>query len=369
VKLLVLAQTPPPLHGQSVMVQVLVQQLGNRPGLSLCHVNFQLSRDHADIGRWRSGKILRTIGLAGRAVVVGQREGCDTLYYVPSPPGKRGALYRDWLAMALCRPFFRRLVLHWQAAGLAEWLERDAHRIEQMLTRWFLGRADLSVVVSDRLRADGDYLHARTVAVVPNGVGDPGPPIPRREPSRDFQALFLGLCSEEKGLFVAADAVVAANARNGAGDDAPRFRLVAAGPFPDAAVENRFRELARRHPRALAHAGFVGPTEKRELFAASQCLIFPTQYPAEALPLVVLEALAADLPVLASRWRALPDVVTPECGTLVAPGHTDGFTDALLALDRERPPAGHRRARYLAHYTTHHFLERFAAALVGLRDR
>ena len=43
-------------------------------------------------------------------------------YYVPAP-GKRVALYRDWLVMLLCRPFFKNIILHWHAAGLAKWLE------------------------------------------------------------------------------------------------------------------------------------------------------------------------------------------------------------------------------------------------------
>ena len=59
-KLLVLAQTPPPLHGQSQMVRTLVDGLPAH-GLPLHHVNLRLSRDHADIGRWRPGKLLAVL--------------------------------------------------------------------------------------------------------------------------------------------------------------------------------------------------------------------------------------------------------------------------------------------------------------------
>ena len=33
-------------------------------------------------------------------------------------PGKRAALYRDWVVMVLCRPFFRQVIHHWHAVGL-----------------------------------------------------------------------------------------------------------------------------------------------------------------------------------------------------------------------------------------------------------
>ena len=37
-------------------------------------------------------------------------------YYVPAP-GKRVALYRDWLVMFICRPFFSGVILHWHAVA------------------------------------------------------------------------------------------------------------------------------------------------------------------------------------------------------------------------------------------------------------
>ena len=104
-KLLVLAQTPPPLHGQSLMVRTLVEALPAH-GVAVHHVNLRLSRDAADIGRWRPAKLWATLAGAFQAIAARFRHGCDTLYYVPAP-GKRGALYRDWLVMLLCRTFFK----------------------------------------------------------------------------------------------------------------------------------------------------------------------------------------------------------------------------------------------------------------------
>ena len=365
VKLLVLAQTPPPLHGQSVMVRAMLDALGGRPDFALHHVDFRLSRDNADIGRWRPGKIRQTIACAWRAVAEGRRHECDTLYYVPTPPGKRGALYRDWIVMAICRPFFRRIVLHWHAAGLGAWLETEAFGIERGMTRLLLGRADLAIVLSPSLRHDADYFRARRVAVVPNGVIDPGPPAKLIPGLGPCQALFLGLCCEEKGLFAAAAAIVAANERTGAPADHPRFTLVAAGPFPNEKEAARFRALTQAHPTMLRHVGFAGEPEKKILFVESRCLIFPTRYAAEALPLVVLEALAHDLPIVATRWRSLPDIVPPECGKLVAPGDGTALTDALIALHASPPQPGHCRDHFLRNFTLPHHLAALEAALRG----
>lgn len=362
-KLLVLAHTPPPLHGQSIMVQALLAGLPAR-GIPVHHVNFRLSTDSADIGRWRFGKIIATVRIAVRAIRARFAQGCDTLYYIPAPPGKRGALYRDWVVMALCRPFFPRLVLHWHAAGLGGWLATDATALERGLTRWLLGRAELALVLAETLRNDPEALAARSIQVVPNGIADPGES-PGPPPDGTRQVLFLGLGSEEKGLFATAEAVIEANRRTRRTGKPPAFSLVAAGAFDDFDQASRYADLCREHPQVLHHAGMVDDAGKRRLFAASQVLCLPTRYAAEGMPLVALEALAHDRPIIATQWRALPEIVTPEVGTLIAPGDEEALVTALLKLRHEQPAAGACRARFLAHFTLERHLDRLAAALIG----
>jgi glycosyltransferase involved in cell wall biosynthesis len=348
-KLLVLAQTPPPLHGQSAMVQAMVEGLPAR-GIALHHVNLRLSRDAADIGRWRPAKIFATLACALRAIAARFRRRCDTLYYVPAPPGKRGALYRDWLLLALCRPFFPRLILHWHAVGLGEWLEREANAAERAITRALLGRADLAIVLAEPLRDDAGRLQPRRVAVVPNGIPDPGAPTPAPA-GPPFHALFLAAGSEEKGLFLAAEAVIEANREHADDDATPAFVLTAAGPFTDAATAARWRQLAEKHPGVLRHAGVAGEAEKRRLFAQSHALLFPTHYAAEGLPLVAIEALAHDRPVIATEWRGLPAIVSGEVGILVPPREVQVLAAALRHLRAAPPRAGVCRDRFLRHFT------------------
>jgi glycosyltransferase involved in cell wall biosynthesis len=356
-KLLVLAQTPPPLHGQSLMVATLVAGLPAH-GVEVHHVNLRLSRDIADIGRWHAGKMLAVLDACLSAIVLRFRHGCDTLYYIPAP-GKRGALYRDWVVLLLCRPFFRRLVLHWHASGLADWLVRHATAPERAITRRLLGGADLSVVLGAGLQADARAFAPHTIAIVPNGIADPGggerPAPPAAAP---WQVLFLGLCSEEKGLFAAAAAVLAANRLSAA----PAFVLTAAGSFPDPASARRFAELCAANPATLRYAGPVSGAAKDRLLRTSHCLCLPSRYPAEGQPLVLLEAMAHDLPIVASRWRAIPDTV-PAAALLVEPGDDAALAAALVQLRRHPPAPGIFRRHYLEHYTVPAHLATLAAAL------
>lgn len=354
-KLLVLAQTPPPLHGQSLMVQTAVDGLPQH-GIEVHHVNLRLSRSHADIGGWRPGKILAVLDACFHAVVARFTEGCDTLYYVPAP-AKRGALYRDWIVMALCRPFFRRLVLHFHNGGLGEWIKKKLTTPERALTRLLLGRADLAIVLTRSLRADADALDARTVAVVANGIALPAPVA--RRPVSPAEVLFLGLLSEEKGAPALARAVLTLRRRG------QNVVAVLAGSLtPEAEVE--LASLRAQDPESFRYEGFVAPARKNELLSRCACLALPTRYAHEAQPLVVLEALAAGVPVVATAWRGIPETL-PQGAATVPVGDHEALVAALEGvLARPIPPEPLRR-HFELHFTRECHLSALATTLGNLR--
>ncbi|HTL72497.1 MAG TPA: hypothetical protein VL863_04270, partial [bacterium] len=185
-KLLVFAHTPPPHHGQSYMVQLMLEGFGgdarrprltpeaNRFGIECYHVNARFSRGLSDIGEFQGTKMLLVLWFCAQALWLRFRYGVKNLYYVPAP-GKRVALYRDWLVMLICRPFFQRVILHWHAAGLAKWLETETTIGSRAATYRLFKPVDLSLVLSRYNFADAQKLLSRQIAVVNNGIPDPCP--------------------------------------------------------------------------------------------------------------------------------------------------------------------------------------------------
>ena len=362
-QLLVFAHTPPPIHGQSLMVQTLVEGLPSIiTPLRVFHVNPRLSRDSSDVGRWRLGKFFALVAACGRALRLRARHGRTIFYYVPAP-ARRGALYRDWLVMLLCRPFFGALVLHWHAVGLGEWLVRRATPPERWLTRALLGRATLSIALAPELIADAQLLSPRRIAIVPNGVADPGAPTPRdRAVTTPFEILFLGLGSREKGLFDTLTAVEIALAREPGG-----FRLTVAGGFASAADNRAFLARAKTlGADVVQHIGFADEARKRALFASADVFCFPTSHPYEGQPLALIEALAHDVPIITTRWRAIPGMLPTTHVWFVDPARPDQIAEALLAARRSERPHGKLREHYLAHFTRERHLEELATALLSL---
>lgn len=385
-QLLIFAHPPPPVHGQSVMVKMLLDRLPQRPGFIVRCVDARLSRDSADIGRWRPGKVFALLAACFRAWNLRRRHGPAFLYYIPAP-GKRGALYRDFLVMLLCRPFCSGLILHWHAVGLGAWLATRANFLERAFARRLLGDATLALVLAPALAADARALNPRRLEIVPNAIDDPAsekmssgglastpsavagprtvnPTSPASSRPPRCRLLFLGLCSREKGVFdlLAAFALLAARQPG-------VFHLTLAGSFANAADETAFRaQLAALPPGAADYIGFADEARKRALFAATDVFCFPTHYPHEGQPLTLIEALAHDIRIVTTRWRAIPEMLPATHVWFATPGQPESIADALTAAAAASPPHGALRRHYLAHFTPDHHVDALVAALRPLRS-
>jgi glycosyltransferase involved in cell wall biosynthesis len=84
---------------------------------------------------------------------------------------------------------------------------------------------------------------------------------------------------------------------------------------------------------------FVGYRPAREAFAMGRVLVFPSR--AESLPYVMLEAVAAAVPVIATNVGGIPEIFGPHAGHLVPPDDVEALAGAIrAALD---DPAQNKR--------------------------
>ena len=383
-KLLVFAHVPPPLHGQSQMVKYLVDGFRADPslGIEVFHVDARLSDDLGDVGSARGGKLPRLLGYCARAIWFRVRHGADTLYYVPTPP-KRTPLYRDWIVMALLRPWFRKVVFHWHGVGLGSWLETDARPWERWVTQRLLGGVALSIVLSRFSQTDAEKLHPRAVAIVGNGVADPcadflatlashrAHRLARRSSAGgDIEVLFMALCTRDKGVFDAVETVTIANRL--AADVTPplRFHLVVAGTFPDPVLQEVFsqRIACADAVGRVRQVGFLSGAAKADAFRSADVFLFPSYYATEGQPLGVAEAMAYGLPVVTTLWRAIPEMLPSGRSGIVEPRRPDLAAVALLKVARSEDGLRYREA-FEGRFQLSVHLASLAGALKTLAER
>jgi glycosyltransferase involved in cell wall biosynthesis len=367
------------------MVAQLLEELRTHPA-EVCafHVDSRLSDRLEDVGRPGAGKMWRLVSYCCQAIRLRLRHGPMVFYYVPAP-AKRGALLRDWLVMALCRPFFRdRLVLHWHAVGLGEWLHHRAGTPTARISRWLLGAADLSLVLAETVAADAGFLLPMQTRVLPNGIPDPCPDfettvLPARVARRadrqgTLRVLFLAHCTAEKGLYDALEGVFGAQRMLRSAGSTLRLALTVAGQFLSPEDGPAFRAAVARlaagwtaadPPPAVTCVGFVSGEAKDQLLRENDCLCFPTYYPNEVMPVSLIEALAYGLPIVATRWRAIPEMlggVSSSGCFLVDTCQPPQLAAALCAASQTEAFAS-LRAHFLALYRREVFGRRFRALL------
>ena len=170
--------------------------------------------------------------------------------------------------------------------------------------------------------------------------------------------LAVGRLSREKGH---AD-LVAALEHLQASEPELSFRLVVVGEGPEReAVEREARE--RGVSERLIFAGHV--SDVRPFYALADVLALPSH--SEGSPNVLLEAMAAGLPVAASSVGGVPEIVSDgESALLVAPHDPRAMGSALARLLKDeglaRRLASNARSLVAAHYTP----DAYARSLVGL---
>jgi glycosyltransferase involved in cell wall biosynthesis len=162
--------------------------------------------------------------------------------------------------------------------------------------------------------------------------------------------LFIGELRWLKGLDVLLEAIALA-----APGRAPRAAIVGSGPD-----ERRFRQLARL--RGIDHlVTFHGPLPARQALRRGVLLVLPSR--AESFPYVMLEAMAARRPIIASRTGGIPELVPKE--NLVPPGNAAALLAAIEAA-RADPVAAAARAEAGARDMAARFdAARMAAAVTG----
>lgn len=391
-KLLVFAHVPPPHHGQSYMVKLMLDGFGgdhrkknpaagpNHLGIQCYHVNARFSKSLQDVGEFQGTKLVLIVWYCLQAIWCRFRYGVENFYYVPAP-GKSVALYRDWLVMFLCRPFFKRVILHWHAAGLAKWLETSVPMRVRATTYRLFQPVNLSIVLSRYNRADAEKLVSHQIRVVHNGIIDPCPDfetaiLPRRCERYEHRAkcfaeetgafpvqvniLYLAHCTREKGVFAALQSVLLANRQLAARRLPMRLKLTVAGCFLTAAEQLAFIGQAE-DPELSAlveYAGFVSGDYKTSLLADADLFLFPTCYYGENQPVNLIEAMAFGLPIVTTRWRSLPEMLPENYPGLVSGQNPDEIARVMLALLAERNGESLRR-----HFQQHFTLERHLAGL------
>jgi glycosyltransferase involved in cell wall biosynthesis len=271
---------------------------------------------------------------------------------------------------------FKLALTVWETLPL---LSAFRNRWARVYRRRTLEQTDLFLPTTDRARA------ALLLEGVPDrriNVCQPGIDLERfsaarpKTPPREHVIISPGRLVWEKGHqdVIRALAALRTGVIDGYEATAPRLIIVGSGP-----EESRLREHARElSVGELVEFRSVPYDEMPDLYAGASCMVLaslstagcsrylgdlPRCFWEEQFGLVLAEAMAAGLPIIASRSGAIPEVVG-DGATFFSPGDWRELGELLAAGPLSRPPAERveHNAALVRRYSTEMAAERLTAA-------
>jgi glycosyltransferase involved in cell wall biosynthesis len=361
--ILAVGMLPPPLGGQALMFKRAVEGLSRHYDVKVIDIQFQ--KNLGESGSFSVRKVLRFFTLLFFEIIpTGFRRKFDIVYYCLSGPSMLG-LIKDLVFLGFLRRRARKTVYHFHGAGGVTFL-MQSNALLRTWARLVLFEPDLVLRPPGATSDDAALCRAKREIVVNNAIEDPilGK-CERKWPDGDLSFAFIGLVTEEKGVF---DLVEIARLLR---DGGRRFTMSIVGEGTPKETA-RLRALIDRYDLTefVRLPGVLVGEPKFKLLQETTIYLFPSYFRAETHPTAIMEALALGVPVVASDWRAINTIVDHAVsGYLVPPRQPAAFYQAIETIltggqiDRMREAA---RRIFLERFTIDRHIDALRLAFKSL---
>jgi glycosyltransferase involved in cell wall biosynthesis len=297
-RLLFVMHYPPPMHGAGMMGKYIKESALINSNFQIDYVNLSTSKTIHKIGQGEWGKLLRYVQILGRVIQIVLKERPKWVYFAFTVTGL--GFYKDTVLVLFARLMGCKIIFHLHNKGIAGVKPSKIKRwLYQMV---FKGTS--TIILSDLLRYDlKGMVQDHLVHVCHNGI-----PFYENEtfrnPSQNTRVtlLFFSNLMESKGVCTL---LIACQLLKVRGLD---FRCKLYGEPGDIAVSVLIKKINDMGLKNIISYG--GPKyrqDKEQAFADSDIFVLPTHN--DCFPLVILEAMSHQLPIVATYEGAIPEMV------------------------------------------------------------
>lgn len=103
------------------------------------------------------------------------------------------------------------------------------------------------------------------------------------------------------------------------------------GPI-DKSYEKEFFYLINKNSQYISYKGIIKENESIEIIKNYLLLLFPTRFKTEGIPGTIIDSLSAGVPVIASKWEAVDEILNNEIAFLYEMYDLNKFKNILLNL-------------------------------------
>lgn len=371
--LLILGPTPPPYHGVSVAMRTVLQShIMDRFKVVVLDTADRRDISHVENPDWHD-------------VILFLRQFCKNIYcivryqpalfYIPICQTRIGFL-RDTFFMVPAFLAGCRVVVHLHGGTAFSELFLQGGIVWRRLMSFVLQRVARFIVLGEVHRPIfANWISPECISVVPNGIEDPpsalseSPHLSGSSRTR-FRIVYLSTLSQGKGLFILLEAMslIIRQCSN--------VECAIAGQWGGSTTKVEADQLVANLGlnEVVSFAGPVSGENKTAFLRTGDIFVFPSIYPLEGQPLVILEAMCAGLPVIASDIGSLSETVEEGVTGFVVPQNDpQAVCEKVLMLFRDeklrRSMSKAGRTRFERLYTSRIFAKNLEQVFLETLDR
>lgn len=294
-------QFPPPVHGSSIVGQQIKDSKLINETFDCRFINLLASHHVSETGKFSIKKVLEFVVIWYKTSFSVLFKRPDLVYFALTTTGM--AFLRDVLLVALLKILGLKRIYHLHNKGIRAFTGNAFYR---RLYRFVFNNSDV-ILLSKSLYEDVKFFVPESrVHICPNGIQDFQTVFQKQKAKlkKQPEILFLSNLIETKGVFILLDACnLLKNKKIG-------FHCTFVGGEGDISEKDFIAKVNFLNlQNQISYAGKKFGQEKVKAFKDADIFVFPTYYSKECFPLVILEAMAAGLPVISTFEGGIPDII------------------------------------------------------------
>lgn len=300
-KIVIAGKLPPPYMGPAIATQIILQSALNER-YDLIHLDTKANETLNTLGKWSLKKIFRNFNIYFQLAKICIFRKPD-LILIPISTTTTGFI-KDSFFILIGSVFRRNILIQLRGSDFKRWIDEETSRMTRMYVKCILSLTEGVIVLGNKLRyLFENFYIPNQIYVVPNGADFDLPP---RQPKQTnlVSILYVGNLQPSKGI---EDVLSALLLLKTDGASYPCFLNVMGG-WRDEKTKSACMDLINRNELAVAFHPPGSGREKFQLLANADIFIFTPREP-EGHPWVIVEALAAGLPVISTDRGAITESV------------------------------------------------------------
>ena len=329
-RILYFIQLPPPVHGVSVINEIVFSSKSINPFSEKKLVRINFSSDVESLRKFTLRKLWIFFETIFKLKMALLRFRPDVVYFSLIPVGS--GFIRDSVFAMIIKVFNRKVIFHLNNRGIPEYNIRPLYR---RLYKMVFNNSTIIHVSKGLLQTEIEPLKLKNahLFVVGNTI-ESFNILKENNEQRIIRILFLSNYFPQKGLMILLQAMNLMIKKKLA------VKLDAYGAKQDKNEEQRCHEFVIEN-NLKNHVDLHGPIfeeEKYKAFERADVFVFPSYFEEECFPLSILEAMNAKLPIIATRIGAIPEMIEDNLeGLLVEPKRPDHILEKMeYLIDNKR---------------------------------